>query len=49
MEGRQRRSFAGRGIWSGSYVEPWLYRARIRARMGGQPIVRTILECIREK
>jgi hypothetical protein len=25
------------------------YRARIRARMGGQPIVRTILECIREK
>jgi endonuclease YncB( thermonuclease family) len=22
---------AGRGIWSGSYVEPWLYRACIRA------------------
>ncbi len=26
---------AGRGIWSGSYVEPWLYRACIRA--GGRP------------
>jgi endonuclease YncB( thermonuclease family) len=23
---------AGRGIWSGSYVEPWLYRACIRAQ-----------------
>ena len=23
---------AGRGMWAGSYVEPWLYRARIRAR-----------------
>ncbi|WP_334493715.1 thermonuclease family protein [Bradyrhizobium sp. AZCC 1614] len=22
---------AGRGIWKGSYVEPWLYRACIRA------------------
>jgi endonuclease YncB( thermonuclease family) len=22
---------AGRGIWAGSYVEPWLYRACIRA------------------
>jgi endonuclease YncB( thermonuclease family) len=26
---------AGRGIWSGSYVEPWLYRACIRAN--GRP------------
>lgn len=26
---------AGRGIWKGSYVEPWLYRACIRA--GGEP------------
>jgi endonuclease YncB( thermonuclease family) len=26
---------AGRGIWSGSYVAPWLYRACIRA--GGRP------------
>ena len=26
---------AGRGIWKGSYVEPWLYRVCIRA--GGRP------------
>jgi endonuclease YncB( thermonuclease family) len=26
---------AGRGMWSGSYVEPWRYRACIRA--GGRP------------
>ena len=26
---------AGRGIWKGSYVEPWLYRACIRAN--GKP------------
>jgi endonuclease YncB( thermonuclease family) len=26
---------AGRGIWKGSYVEPWLYRVCIRA--GGSP------------
>lgn len=26
---------AGRGIWSGSYVEPWLYRACIRSQ--GRP------------
>ena len=26
---------AGRGMWSGSYVAPWLYRVCIRA--GGQP------------
>jgi endonuclease YncB( thermonuclease family) len=26
---------AGRGIWAGSYVEPWLYRVCIRA--GGSP------------
>ena len=26
---------AGRGIWAGSYVEPWLYRVCIRA--GGHP------------
>jgi endonuclease YncB( thermonuclease family) len=25
----------GRGIWAGSYVEPWLYRACVR--LGGQP------------
>jgi len=25
---------AGRGIWAGSYVEPWLYRACIRANGG---------------
>ena len=28
---------AGRGIWAGSYVEPWLYRACIR--QGGRPTV----------
>ena len=28
---------AGRGIWAGSYVEPWLYRACIRQR--GRPTV----------
>jgi endonuclease YncB( thermonuclease family) len=27
---------AGRGIWRGSYVEPWLYRASIRAN--GRPL-----------
>ncbi|WP_024513454.1 thermonuclease family protein [Bradyrhizobium sp. ARR65] len=26
---------AGRGIWSGSFVEPWLYRACVR--QGGRP------------
>jgi endonuclease YncB( thermonuclease family) len=26
---------AGRGVWAGSYVEPWLYRACIR--LGGRP------------
>lgn len=26
---------SGRGMWAGSYVEPWLYRACIRA--GGTP------------
>jgi endonuclease YncB( thermonuclease family) len=26
---------AGRGIWTGSYVEPWLYRVCVRA--GGSP------------
>jgi endonuclease YncB( thermonuclease family) len=26
---------AGRGIWAGSYVEPWLYRACVR--LGGRP------------
>src|ERR1700722_18939411 len=26
---------AGRGIWTGSYVEPWLYRVCVRA--GGRP------------
>jgi endonuclease YncB( thermonuclease family) len=27
---------AGRGMWAGSYVEPWLYRVCIRA--GGRPV-----------
>jgi len=27
---------SGRGIWAGSYVEPWLYRACIR--FGGSPV-----------
>lgn len=27
---------AGRGIWKGSYVEPWLYRTCIRS--GGRPL-----------
>jgi len=31
-----RAERAGRGIWRGSYVEPWLYRACIRAN--GQPL-----------
>jgi endonuclease YncB( thermonuclease family) len=26
---------AGRGMWAGSYVEPWLYRACVR--QGGAP------------
>ena len=26
---------AGRGLWAGSYVEPWLYRVCVRA--GGSP------------
>jgi endonuclease YncB( thermonuclease family) len=26
---------AGRGMWAGSYVEPWLYRVCVRA--GGSP------------
>jgi len=26
---------AGRGMWAGSYVEPWLYRVCIRASVGG--------------
>jgi endonuclease YncB( thermonuclease family) len=35
-EGAQRDAeHAGRGIWKGSYVEPWLYRACIRA--SGRP------------
>jgi endonuclease YncB( thermonuclease family) len=34
--GAQRNAeHAGRGIWKGSYVEPWLYRACIRAN--GKP------------
>jgi len=36
---------AGRGMWSGSYVEPWFYRACIRAN--GRPgISRTMLVLI---
>jgi endonuclease YncB( thermonuclease family) len=35
-DGAQRAAeHAGRGIWKGSYVEPWLYRACIRA--SGKP------------
>lgn len=35
-DGTQREAEeAGRGIWQGSYVEPWLYRVCIRA--GGTP------------
>jgi endonuclease YncB( thermonuclease family) len=35
-DGAQRDAeHAGRGIWAGSYVEPWLYRACIRAN--GRP------------
>jgi endonuclease YncB( thermonuclease family) len=30
---------AGRGIWAGSFVEPWRYRACMRAN--GRPIART--------
>jgi len=30
---------AGRGMWAGSYVEPWLYRACVRAN-GARRIVR---------
>jgi endonuclease YncB( thermonuclease family) len=26
---------AGRGMWAGSYIEPWVYRACIRS--GGRP------------
>ena len=32
---QQRAEQAGRGIWKGSHVEPWLYRVCIRA--GGRP------------
>jgi hypothetical protein len=31
----KKKRNVGRGIWKGSYVEPWLYRACIRA--GGCP------------
>ncbi|ANW00814.1 thermonuclease family protein [Bradyrhizobium icense] len=35
-DGAQRAAeHAGRGLWKGSYVEPWLYRACIRAN--GKP------------
>lgn len=32
---QREAEYAGRGIWAGSYVEPWLYRACIRAN--GRP------------
>jgi endonuclease YncB( thermonuclease family) len=32
---QRKAEHEGRGIWSGSYVEPWLYRVCIRA--GGRP------------
>ena len=34
-EAQRDAEHAGRGIWKGSYVQPWLYRACIRAR--GKP------------
>ncbi|PJG53745.1 nuclease [Bradyrhizobium forestalis] len=34
-EAQREAERAGRGIWSGSFVAPWLYRACIRA--GGRP------------
>jgi endonuclease YncB( thermonuclease family) len=34
-EAQQNAERAGRGIWKGSYVEPWLYRACVRAN--GKP------------
>jgi endonuclease YncB( thermonuclease family) len=34
-DAQRNAEYAGRGIWAGSYVEPWLYRACIRA--GGKP------------
>lgn len=33
---QRKAEHEGRGMWSGSYVEPWLYRVCIRA--GGRPI-----------
>jgi endonuclease YncB( thermonuclease family) len=32
---QRKAEHAGRGIWAGSYVEPWLYRVCVRA--GGSP------------
>jgi endonuclease YncB( thermonuclease family) len=34
-EAQREAEHAGRGMWAGSYVEPWLFRACIR--MGGKP------------
>ncbi|WP_312009801.1 thermonuclease family protein [Bradyrhizobium australafricanum] len=34
-ESQREAERAGLGLWKGSYVEPWLYRACIRA--GGKP------------
>ena len=33
---QRKAEHEGRGVWSGSYVEPWLYRVCIRA--GGRPV-----------
>jgi hypothetical protein len=35
FDSRYEAEQAGRGIWKGSYVEPWLYRVCVRA--GGKP------------
>ena len=36
-DGAQREAdHAGRGMWEGSYVEPWLFRACVR--QGGKPV-----------
>ena len=33
---QRKAEHEGRGVWSGSYVEPWLYRVCVRA--GGRPV-----------
>jgi endonuclease YncB( thermonuclease family) len=38
---RHEAEHAGRGIWTGSYIEPWLYRACIKAG-GARPAAQTM-------